>query len=69
MWCSASNVSAIFDASLVSSTLSANLIDTACMLRSGFIFLINDKTRVESTPPLNAIETVLASKVSIFCFM
>ena len=38
------------------------MIDTACMLRSGLTFLISDKTRVESTPPLKAIETVWASR-------
>ena len=51
-----SNVSAIFDAVDVSSTLSANFIDIASISISGCIFRISDKTNVESTPPLNAIE-------------
>ena len=39
------------------------------MLISGFIFLIRDRTKVESTPPLNAMEIFPSSNPSNFCFM
>ena len=54
--CSASNLSAIFAAVGVSSTLFANFIETALILRSGLVLRSNDKTSVESTPPLRAID-------------
>ena len=47
--------------------LSANFIDTASMLISGFIFRINDRTNVESIPPLNAIQIFSPSNVFNFC--
>ena len=56
-WCSALYFSAIFDAVDDSSTLFANFIETALIFRSGFALRSNDKTSVESTPPLIAIET------------
>ena len=40
-----------------SSTLFANFIEIALIFRSGFVLRSNDKTSVESTPPLRAIET------------
>jgi hypothetical protein len=57
--CSASNLSAIFAAAGVSSTLFANFIEVALILRSGLVLRSNDKTNVESTPPLSAIDTSL----------
>ncbi len=59
MWCSASYFSAIFEAADDSSTLFANFIETALIFRSGFTLRSNDKTNVESTPPLIATETSL----------
>ena len=69
MWCSASNFSAVFAAAFVSVILSANLTDIALMLISGLIFLSRDKTRVESTPPLRAIDTFPSWNFSNFCCM
>ena len=59
--------SAILDAAFVSSTLFANFIDTASISISGFIFRNKDNTRVESTPPLNAIQIFSLSNDSRFC--
>ena len=61
------NVLAIFDAAFVSSTLFANLMDKASISVSGFIFCNKDKTNVESTPPLNAIQTFWSSNDFKFC--
>ena len=66
MWCSALNVLAIFAASVVSSILSANLIEMAWTSISGLTLRISDKTNVESTPPLNAIEIFFPLNFSIF---
>lgn len=55
--CVASNFSAIILASLDSSMLSANLTDSALILRSANDFLNRQSVNVESIPPLRAIQT------------
>ena len=55
-----------FDAIDVSSTLFANFIEIASMLMSGYDFLNNAKTNVESTPPLKAMDSFFDFNESIF---
>ena len=62
----ASNLSAIFDAFDVSSTLFVNFIEMASISISGFDFLINERIRVESTPPLSAMHNFLGFSNSRF---